>query len=73
MSDLQELKKAIIGAVLGRHASISGRVFRAATGQWEESSVLTSGYRGGIVEPLRIIWGIITGKKPKITINKLPK
>ncbi len=70
METLQDLKTAIIKTILGNQASISARVFRAATGKWEEQKVLASGYRGGLVEPFRILYRIITGTKPQISIKK---
>lgn len=73
METLQDVKKAVIGALLGRKAEISARICRAATGKWEDKKVLASGYRGGLVEPFRILYRIITRKKPQITINNLPK
>ncbi len=73
METLQDLKKSIIKTILGNQASISARVFRASTGEWEDTKVLASGCRGGLVEPFRILYRIITRKKPQITINNLPK
>lgn len=61
----KDLRKAIIG----RKVSLNARVYRASTGKYENQKVLCVGYKGGLVEPLRILYRLITGRKPKLIVK----
>ena len=60
---LTQLKKIL----MGHRMEMKARVYRASTGRWEDKGIIASGYKGGLVEPLRKLFRAITKTKPHIT------
>ena len=61
--------KSLQKAIMGNRSEMSARIYRAATGKWEDKRVIASGYKGGLVEPLRKLFYAITKIKPHIISN----
>lgn len=59
---LQILSKVL----LGHKMVMKARVYRASIDKWEDKGIIASGYKGGLVEPLRKLFRIITKTKPHI-------
>ena len=63
------MNKEIRKAIIGRKVSMNARVYRASTGKYENQKVLCSQHIGGLVEPFRILYRFITGKKLKLIVK----